>query len=239
MKKKTPRSRLPYGKRGGQREPYRLWFEFLRLARASAEPEVRRALSASARFYAPWEDVMNVHFDDWWRGHSHLFEEKLSVRRLARREAPSDPDALVLELPLALSTVALVRQVRAVIREARDARPRPARRTRRRPMATYRLTEGAEPNLRAMRIMLAMYRDVRLRDPKLRGKKLLDAAHAYYARRKSEEGKKVPGSLRPDRYGDTITAMRNLGRYIQRAKKITLNVARGEFPGRYDGGGAR
>ena len=234
MMKKTPRPRLPYGKRGGQREPYRLWFEYLKLARASADPAVKRALSGSASYYAPWGDVTDAWFDEWWRDHSHLFEEKLSVRRLARREAPSDPDALVVEVPLALSTSALVRQVRAVIREARDARPLAARRTRRRPMATYRLTEGAEPNLRAMRIELTMYRDVYLRDPKLRGKKLLDAAHAYYARRKSEEGRKVPGSLRPDKYGDPTTAMRNLRRYIQRAERLVLNAARGEFPGGYD-----
>ena len=43
--KKTPRPRLPYGKRGGQREPYRLWFEYLKLARASADPAVKRALA--------------------------------------------------------------------------------------------------------------------------------------------------------------------------------------------------
>ena len=142
--------------------------------------------------------MTDAWFDDWWRDHAHLFEEKLSVRRLARREAPSDPDAMVMEVPLALSTSALMRQVRAVIREAREARPPAARRTRRRPMATYRLTEGAEPNLRAMRIELTMYRDVYLRDEprKPRGKKLLDAAHAFYAGRKSEEGRKLPGSLR-------------------------------------------
>ena len=156
----------------------------------SADQEVRRALAARADFYKPWGDVTGVRFDDWWRDHGRLFEERRQVRRLARREAPSDPDAIAIEVPLTPSMVTIMRQVRAVVREAREGRVRGARRTR--PAATYRLTEGAEPRFRALRDSLTVYREVYLKclkDPELRGKEprgktLLDAAHAYYAGRK-------------------------------------------------------
>ena len=186
MRTKFPH--LPY-----EREAYRLWFEYLKLAHSSADPEVKRALAARADFYEPWGDVTGVRFDDWWRDHGHLFEERRQVRRLARRQAPSDPDAIAIEVPLTPSMLTIMRQVRAVVREAREGRVRGARRTR--PAATYRLTEGAEPRFRALRDSLTVYREVYLRclkDPKPRGKEprgkmLLDAAHAYYASTEEDE----------------------------------------------------
>ena len=228
MRTKFPH--LPY-----EREAYRLWFEYLKLAHSSADKEVKRALAARAKFYEPWGDVVNVRFDDWWRDHGHLFEERRQVRRLARRQAPSDPDAIAIEVPLTPSMLTIMRQVRAVVREAREGRVRGARRTR--PAATYRLTEGAEPRFRALRDSLTVYREVYLRCLKElkpqgkepRGKMLLDAAHAFYAGRKRM---KLPSPLRIPPSGDPTVAMRNLRRYIQRAQRIMLNVARGEFPGR-------
>jgi hypothetical protein len=40
-------------------------------------------------------------------------------------------------------------------------------------------------------------------------------------------------ALMYDSDGDKVRAMRNLRRYIQKAEKVVLNVARGEFPGKY------
>jgi hypothetical protein len=219
------RAPLPY-----RREAYRLWYEALRLARASADPEVRRALGASAAFYAPWGDT-GGRFDAWWKDHARLFEERYQVRRLGAGEAPADPDALVIEVPLTAATTELARRARAIIREARAGQERDARRSKskRRPTATYRLTEGSEPKLRAVRDALTVYRDVYMRDPRLRGKKLLDAVHAFYAGRK--KSRRIPMPLEVSG-GDTTVAMRNLRRYIQRAERIVLNAARGEFPGR-------
>ena len=86
---------LPY-----RREAYRLWFEYLRVARNSSLASVQTALKQSALFYAPWGDVTSVTFNTWWKEKGQLFEDKCLVRKLTSGEQPSDPNALIVEIPL-------------------------------------------------------------------------------------------------------------------------------------------
>ena len=81
--------------------------------------------------------------------------------------------------------------------------------------------------------MLTVYRDVHLKNPRLRGEKLLDACHSFYLSRKNKRWAKIPIALMPDMDGDKVRAMRNMRRYVQKAEKVLLNVASGEFPGSY------
>jgi hypothetical protein len=170
-------------------------------------------------------------YDPWWKIHSHLFEEKFVVRELSHGERPTDPTALVIEVPLTESPTILTRRVKAIIQAAADARQKDKRKTKREPTAYYRLSDGSEPKLDAVREMLSVYRDVYLKNPRLRGEALLDATHRYYLGRKNKKWSKVPIPLLFDTDGDKVRAMRNLRRYIQKAEKIVLNVARGQFPG--------
>lgn len=50
---------------------YRLWFEFLKMAHK--ELELENNLAASSVYYADWGDVRDQLFDPWWREHKHLF----------------------------------------------------------------------------------------------------------------------------------------------------------------------
>ena len=67
----------------------------------------------------------------------------------------------------------------------------------------------------------------------MRGEKLLDTVHKYYLNRKNKKWAKIPMSFHHDGGDDKERAMRNLRRYIQKAEKVVLNVARGQFPGEY------
>lgn len=212
---------------------YRLWYEYLKIARSSTDPKVKSALLVSKPFYAPWEMDKADKYDAWWKAHSHLFEEKFVVRELSHGEPPTDPTALVIEVPLTESPTILTRRVKAIIQAAADARQKDKRKTKREPTAYYRLSDGSEPKLDAVREMLSVYRDVYLKNPRLRGEALLDATHRYYLGRKNKKWSKVPAPLLIDTDGDKVRAMRNLRRYIQKAEKIVLNVARGQFPGDY------
>ena len=85
--------------------------------------------------------------------------------------------------------------------------------------------------------MLSVYRDVYLKNTNLRGEKLLRAAQSYYKIRKNKRWARIPMSLETAS-GDSASEykerpMRNLRRYIQKAEKIVLNVANGQFPGDY------
>jgi hypothetical protein len=217
----------------GQKRAYRLWFEYLRVARQSADQKVRAALVVSQPFYAPWEMDKGESYDAWWRTHARLFEEKFVVRELKAGEHPLDPEALTLEVPLTESPTVLTRKAKSLIQAAFEARERTEKKGRKKPSAIYRLTVGSEPKLDAVREMLSVYRDVYLKEPQLRGEKLLDAAHRYYLGRKNKRWAKVPMALMYDNDGDKVRAMRNLRRYIQKAEKVALNVARGQFPGEY------
>ena len=126
-----------------------------------------------------------------------------------------------------------MKAVRHVVRSAIKFRGPAHRKDTRLPSAVYHPTIGAEPKLAAVREMLTVYRDVYLVNQGLRGEKLLEAAHRHYLGRKNKRWAKVPMALLPDSDGDKIRPMRNVRRYIQKAEHVMLNVARGEFPGKY------
>lgn len=50
---------------------YRLWFEFLKMAHK--EPDLASNLLASSDYYADWGNVRDQLFDPWWKEHKHLF----------------------------------------------------------------------------------------------------------------------------------------------------------------------
>ena len=223
----------PQANLAARKEAFRLWFEYLKIARQSKDPKIKSALVVSEPYYRPWEMDKADKFDPWWKTHGHLFEEKFAVRELKSGEAPLDPDALLVEIPLTQSPTILTSKVKAIIQAAFDALERTERKGKRKATAYYRLTEGSEPKFDAVREMLSVYRDVHLKNPKLKGEKLLDATHQYYLGRKNKKWAKVPMALMYDTDGDKIRAMRNLRRYIQKAEQVVLNVARGQFPGEY------
>ena len=216
-----------------RKEAFRLWFEYLKIARLSKDAKIKSALVVSEPYYRPWEMDTADKFDPWWKTHLHLFEEKYFVREFTAGEAPLDPDALLVEIPLTQSPTILTKKVKAIIQAAFEARERTERKGKKKPTAYYRLTEGSEPKFDAVREMLSVYRDVHLKNPKLKGEKLLAATHQYYLGRKNKRWAKVPMALMYNHEDEKVRAMRNLRRYIQKAEQVVLNVARGQFPGEY------
>lgn len=212
---------------------FRLWYEFLRLAHSSRDANVKRALTGSSKHYRHWHMKRGEPFDRWWAQHKDQFAERLIVRTLSPGESPRDPNALVIEVPLNASATELTKSVGKLIRAALPA-AQPGSKSKRTATARYHLT-GAEPRLHVIGDMLTVHRDVHLPSPNLRGKKLLDAVHRYY----EAKGAQVPAPLALDRDGDKVRAMRNVRRYLQNAEQILLNVAHGEFPGRYGSGSSR
>src|SRR5258707_1160605 len=135
-----------------RRENYRLWFEYLRLAKRSANRKVIEALKRSEAFYEPWGDVNAESFQAWWKQKGHLFEEQHVVRRLEHNEPPSDLSSLVVEIPLNQSPTKLTRSVKALIDEAwADQNKQRKRKSKTIASADFHLTEGSEPKLRAIR----------------------------------------------------------------------------------------
>jgi hypothetical protein len=218
------------------REAYRLWFECLRVAHKDPREDVQEALRRSKEFYEPWDDVTNAKFDEWWKEKQHLFAEKYVVRQLAAGELPTDDEALIVEIPLRESPSVLTKRVAELIRKASANRQRTSSKSAKSPTSEYRLTGGAEPKLEPLREMLTVYRDVYLKNPRAKGKQLLDALEQHYLSRKQSRFAKVPEPFKlplDAKLKKLERVLRNVNRYVNRAKKIVLNVAGGEFPGRY------
>lgn len=211
---------------------FRLWFEYLRVARQSSKKEIKSALMAYSGAYRDWDMDKATDFNSWWKEHSHLFEEKYFIRSLEVGEVPSDPEALILEIPLTQSPTILTRKVKALIQEAYSLKVKQDKKSKTKATAKYKLTEGVEPKFDAIREMLSIYRDVYVKNPNLKGRKLLDKLHEYYRSRKNQY-KNIPMAFKHQGGDDEQRALRNLNRYIHKAEKIVLNVARGEFPGKY------
>ena len=216
-----------------RKEAFRLWFEYLKLAHKSRKVDVKRAIENSSDFYSDWDMNSDIKFDEWWKSHAHLFEEKYTIRALKAGELPNDPDALIIEVPLTLAPSVLLERIKDIVHMASEKKERTSKKGKKRASSNFKLSDGAEPKLDAVREMLTVYRDVHLTNPRLRGEKLLDACHSFYLGRKNKRWAKIPLALMPDTDGDKVRAMRNMRRYIQKAEKVLLNVASGEFPGSY------
>ena len=91
-------------------EPYRLWFEYLKSAHADETIEVDQA------HYAPWGDVANLTFNQWWsKNWRTIFAVKARKVSVVEGSAQSEPDTLLLRVPLSGSTDALMKQVRSIL----------------------------------------------------------------------------------------------------------------------------
>jgi hypothetical protein len=64
-----------------RREAFRLWFEYLKIARLSTDTKVKSALVVYEPYYRPWEMDKADKFDPWWKVHGHLINSRGKVYR--------------------------------------------------------------------------------------------------------------------------------------------------------------
>ena len=249
MKKRSPQQRISLHKLTTRMEAYRLWFEYLKVAMTLRDMQitqrtdkaligkierVRKAFFVRPKFYEPWNVELKTRFDPWWQDHSNLFEEKFNVRVLREGESKKDPNAVVIEVPLNRSVTEISKRVSEIVRDAQVLKGMNKKsKSKVQATALYQLSKGSEPKLDILREMLSVFRDVYLKDPKLRGEELVIAVQKYYSGRKNKRFSKVPKSL-TDQYDPIAeTVKRNARRYINNATQVLVNVAAGEFPGKY------
>jgi hypothetical protein len=95
-----------------QREPYRLWFEFLKLA--STDPDIH----INGAHYRPWGSFRDQDFTEWWSDHWRpLFSVAIGVRVLGAKEEIGDHDGLVVLIPLHQGQKRTLSQIRELLVE--------------------------------------------------------------------------------------------------------------------------
>jgi hypothetical protein len=159
--------RLPRGKR----EPYRLWFEFLKLALKDRKIKVDRSL------YKDWGDVANTKFNDWWEDHwRQLFAVPAATKALKSskefQETLNDPDSIVIRVSLAENAKRRRKDIDDAIADAGKRYARPPNRTGK---ARFEVTAKRAMSLDGLQKIYRMYQFW-----VAKGHDLEAAARAYY-----------------------------------------------------------
>jgi hypothetical protein len=217
-----------------KKEFYRIWFEFYKISLNSTDSVIKRNIENSRVFYSKWGNVKDTKFNDWWKLRESLFEDE-QIHVLQDPTKRRYVDSLILEIPINKSTSDLLKRLRTLIDDEQKIRNRP-KKNKVIVTTPFKPTDRTEPKLSILKDVLNVYRDVYLKNPNVKGQKLLKLVHEYYTGRKRTEYQRIPSSI--NHFGSTKKSeldrvTRNLRRWIQWGDTITLNVSRGEFPGRY------
>lgn len=221
-----------------QRQLYRLWFEFLKLAKK--EPDLQRDLARSADFYEPWGDVENQSFDSWWQQHKNLFGQTVvtEVDRVVRAD-----NVLYVAIPLNQPSSRSLAEVKVLIEEkqrnqllSRGVDPKSVK-SLSAAFGRYDFTPGVEIRGRTLyevQLIYGLYQSL--------GKPAVNSAFAdqvinHLKKRPRSNWTPYILSLEPqkDRRGNLRYdegQLRQLRRYLKRGYAVCEAVSKGQFPGK-------
>jgi hypothetical protein len=215
------------------KEVYRIWYEFYKFALHSTDKTIVSKLKQSRKVYKDWGADLDLHFDDWWTGHSHLFEREDVAVRVLDPGTRVPRSELVIAIPQDARLVDALKQVKALLMDAGVGGGAAAKKS----CNPYQPTELQGLKRDALGLMVDLQKHV-FNDPKLKGAALRERVHQFFSgERYKKKENKIPFSFMVGSSWDHVehadAADRNIRRYRQKIKQLILNVADGEFPGKY------
>ena len=232
-----------------KREPYRLWFEFLKTALGDPEVRVDRSI------YAEWGNVEDTAFNPWWDKHwRDLFAEPIkTIAVLHSKEefdtSLADPNYLVVRIPVSTRARPRNNELQSAIEDELRSSPRPP------PKSRFVIAAKRSMKLDLLRAMLKLYRFFLKngRNPEAaaiayckwadrwneseRTQKvfvepfLLEFVEAAKALNSATNAHAKKAARRDTEYDEKRGQVR---RYIRQADRIAKNVGKGVFPGKFD-----
>jgi hypothetical protein len=220
MNKKTPLT--------ADKELFRLWYEFYRLALTSTDRDATKAVKKSKSFYKDWQVDPSEPFDPWWAKHRHLFEQRDFVRVLEDGDKRSE-GSVVLEIPTSKGRTEVLAEIRSLLPSLLPAKPKKSFSG-----SKYLPSEIQGVKRDALRMMLDLERRI-FRNDKLKGGELRERVLKFFSEERFKRKKnRVPATFLINDYADTVENVdRNIRRYRQKVRQLILNVAQGKFPGNY------
>jgi len=236
----------------GKMEPYRLWFEFLKLA-MEIQPE-----KVNKKVYEPWGDVTKEKFNDWFpKNWQKLFALPASLTVIESvNEAKGyfeDEKSVIIRIDKTGPVKRQIEDFKKILKLHRDTKPRslPLR-------PAYEITSKRSMNnahLRAMLRILAFNHkhkgkideatkayygwasnwNKQIEDKKWRREKIFIPAVLKVFEREIKSYEKLieESSLRVKKGDAYYNARRDTNRFYRKAQKILDNVSRGVFPGAF------
>lgn len=231
----------------GQVEPYRLWFEFLKLAHVDPEVDV------DYEYYEDWGPFWEMSFNDWWASERwrRLFAVDVELRVLERgSQVEFDADAIVVRIPLRKDARYTLKDLSQLL-EQHDA----GAKFDNAGSGKYALSEGYEraflKYLDRANMMLRLYR-IWLEHAHLdkRGRVGQTAVEFYnWAKARDERirarGYRYTRPMFPSAvrfFAEEVISGKNTSasdnrrqfmRYLKKARNLATNAGYGVFPGKY------
>ncbi len=209
-------------------EPYRLWFYALQLAHRVD------GLKINKKFYKEWGDVENTDFSKWWSKHwRDLFAVNIGVRQIENEDdykVSVDENSMIVRIPLNQHWSKTESELKTILKTipVKD-----------RELGKFHLTNSKRLDRNAIRLSLKVF------EHKLDGYNLYETSEKItkWFDSWSDKKRKVtyPSSLynvgkqleRGEKVDPTGGDYRSASRIRKRGERLVVNVANGEFPGKY------
>lgn len=217
---------------------YRLWFEFLKMAHK--EPDLANNLAASADYYADWGNVRDQLFDPWWKEHKHFFGT--TYVQEVERVTVSD-NVMYVAIPLNQPASRSIADVKALIEDKQRAKlieqgqDPEAVKSLSAAFGKYSFTQGVEIRgkvLYEIQLMYGIWQD--MGKPAVNTAFITEIVNRLRARPRS---KWTPYLLQidpmPDKKGNLRYdegQIRQVRRYLKKGYAVCKAVSKAEFPGK-------
>ena len=235
----------------GKTEPYRLWFEYLKLAVQDPRNKVNQS------FYEAWGDVRAADFDVWWATHwRDLFTVPASVMVVPPQTQPyvdeAEPNKLLVQIDLRCGKKRLLGDLKKLI----DVQLK-GKRSRVKEQAPFTISSNRSINYNSLRAMLkflqlhGVHRD--LEDTtvaycawandwnnKVRAKKwdrplvfVPATLTGFMTEITSHQADQAKSRKRVKQSVQYNNAKGDARRFLRKAEKVVANVSVGIFPGTF------
>lgn len=207
---------------------------------AHREPDLVDNLQRSQEYYQPWGDVTSMKFDDWWKGHKHLFGET-SVRQV--NSVSSSPNAIHLAIPLNLPVTKVLAEVKRLVEECQSQQlihkgidPRSLK-SLHSGFGVFELTTGVEIRGRTLyeiQVMYQFWQD--FGKPRVNTRTISEIVNRFRSRPRSKwvpyilQMKPIADKKGNFRYDEG--QIRQVRRYLKKGYEVCKSVSLGEFPGK-------
>jgi len=214
-----------------RRQHIRIWFEFYKLS--LTDPDLSENIQRSSDFYKPWGDITSIKFDDWWKVHKDLF----GITRVEETKRVSKhPNSLNVTIPLNQPVTNSIKQLRSMIEEKQNERltelgiGTSSNKSSAVGFGQYEFTKGVEIRGRTLNEILVIYQIwISKGRPSINMELIKSINETLRSRPKSTW---VPMIMIDEEPEDYLNLVRQVRRLINRGKKITETVSKGQFPGR-------
>jgi len=220
------------------KELFRLWYEFYLLALTDTDKTVVQAVKKSKKFYADWEVKIDQRFDDWWVTHRQLFEQQEFVRLISNEDGRRE-NTLLIEIPRNKSRTEVFNEIKEILLEKLPVQNKKSEVINLR----YQPTEIQGSKSASLRLLLDLERKI-FRNQRLKGEALRNRVLVFLEKERFKKEKTLkrnfPAAMQIATYrqkDEMKSTLANVDRYVrryrQKARQIVINVANGQFPGKY------